>query len=898
MRTARAHAPATVLVIAAAYIAYRFGGGAEARAREHAHERAAQTTTTAVATPSPTPLKAGGSAPSGTGASTNEAYEARFHFVETVGEARYDVPRAQAGLVALRAHWRKMDVPWVALPPDAVAHVTSIALRTSATETQWAMPTSKGTTWAPDARVWNMNEGSYDQREALVAPAPATISYKLAIPPQAKLTFAPGVVSAHGATVFSVVVTDAGGSPHVVFTKRVTADEAQQWFDGSADLGPFAGQTVDVAFKTESDDVTASGPVALGVWGNPTLLAKGATAAPYNVLWIVVDALRPDVVASFHDDAEDAAKLHAHRAPLEALLPKVPGLTPVIDDLTTKGVRFTHAYSAGSWTRPGTLAMLGGARSSELGVETLPWMLSEPSRTRYYGSSPPLLPLLLRKAGVVTRAFVNNYFMVGYAPVGIDLGFERVDDHRYRTRDTLEITRSAVAFLKAHGDERFFAFCNFNSPHEPWEPPAAMQARVPPPPKGPADDITRRYMGEAGKDDEAIGILLAALGETGARDHTLVVVTADHGETLSSAHAGVSKLDTMKVRYHHAVSNYEETTRIPIVLSLPHVLDNGSAVTPRVRNTDLAPTVLALMGIEPPARMSGRSLLGLARGEKEADARVVVSEGRGTRGIIAGKYRLLVRDGAARTTTVDDKVVTVAEELYDLDDDPGERNDLAHSHPELVAEMRARLEAALKNVPAADSHAARAPLASASNAATLRLRFAGGGAAHRISGSLVTSSSHGAPLLKITGVGIDASAFTHDGPTVDVALTTAADAIVGFDVEVDPAGSDVRWKLFLDDAPWPAGRVFVGPFGLASASTVSGIASDEARAEAFAPRIADISPTRDFGLFVTRDRRDGGGSAGERGGDSAHGASPEATREMQRLLQEWGYAHGSGGAKK
>src|SRR5207253_3210368 len=128
----------------------------------------------------------------------------------------------------------------------------------------------------------------------------------------------------------------------------------------------------------------------------------------YNVLWVVVDALRPDVIASFHDDAEDAAKQAAPWPPLEALLPKIVGLTPEIDDLAKRGARFTNAYSAGSWTRPGTLAMLSGARSSELGIDTTAWMLMPADVNRFYGSDPPILSLVLRKLGVTTRAFVNN----------------------------------------------------------------------------------------------------------------------------------------------------------------------------------------------------------------------------------------------------------------------------------------------------------------------------------------------------------------------------------------------------------------------------------------------------------------------------------------------------------
>ena len=62
------------------------------------------------------------------------------------------------------------------------------------------------------------------------------------------------------------------------------------------------------------------------------------------------------------------------------------------------------------------------------------------------------------------------------------------------------------------------------------------------------------------------------------------------------------------MRFHHAVGNFEETTRVPIVMALPGVLDGGRAVSDRVRNIDIAPTVLELEGLEADPRMSGRSL--------------------------------------------------------------------------------------------------------------------------------------------------------------------------------------------------------------------------------------------------------------------------------------------------
>ncbi len=873
-----ARALAIGAVVAAGWLAYRAGGGGDPRPLLPTAARAEPSLAVA-----------------GKGA---DGYQVDQRLVEKMNEARVESGNPQ-NRGPLQAHWRKMPVVWAPLAGDALKSTTTIALRTSEKETQWSMPGSKGQ-WEPDARVWNMNEGSFDQRDAIVAPTPATVTFHVAIPAQARLDFATALLGGRGETEFGVSVTGPDGRMKELFARAMPSKEAKEWLDASVDLGAYSGQTVDlslratpklmVAMNNGMSQIEASGS-GVALWGNPVLLTKGPTLLPYNVLFVVVDALRPDVIASFHDDEEDAAKQRAKRPPLDALLPKVPGLVPAIDQLASRGVRFTHAYSNGAWTRPGTLAMLAGARSTELGVDPLPWVLPPDQASRFYASSPPLLSLLLRRAGMQTRAFVNNYFMVGYASVGVDMGFERVDDHRYRTRDTMEITQHATSWMKEHAKDRFFLFCNFNSPHEPWEPPERLKARVPQPPGGPVDYITRMYMAEAAKDDEAIGVLLAALDEFGLRERTLVVLTADHGETLSIAHDGKG-LDKMQIRYHHAVSNYEETTRIPILLSLPGVLPEGREVKARVRSIDIAPTILEILGVDRAAKSSGASLMPLVRGEVEADERVVLSEGRGTRGLLAGKYRLLVREGAAQTTTSvkGDKTETVAEELYDLEDDPGERHDLAKERPALVAEMRARLEAARKNVAVAGTQAAARPDPPEA-AAAVHLRFAGGGAARRISGSIHAVDPK-AKIASSQAVGAAPESVKLDAGRLDLAMLTAADLLVGVDMRVEPPTAALAWEIFVDDVPLAAAQVFAGPFGFAAPSLRLGFATDEARAAAYSPSLAHIDPQRDLGMFVTRERpgelpRDDGAGRVVTREDTREGAE-----EMGRLLREWGYAQG------
>ena len=873
---------ATAVAAAGALVAFRAGGARDVRTAppEAPH-----------ATAGGADGKAGGSTASKKSGAGGEADEVVVRLIEALKDAKLDMPSLRAGLMGIDTHWRKMQAPWTDLHGTPAKAAMSYALLTSEEEKEYTVPLANGDVWKPDARQWNMAEGSFDQRNVIFAPTPAQIAYRLTIPLHASLGFSFTTDNAPGDVAFTVKVVDARGEAHELWTKALGRHDTKKWLDAKVDLSAFGGQSVELSLVT-SIKPTAAHPETngyavpgLAMWGNPVLLAHEPTHVPYNVLWIVVDATRADAIASFHDDAEDAAKRAAPLPPLEALLPKIPGLTPELDALGKRGVRFTHAYSVASWTRPGTVAMLSGDRSTELGLDSIHWQLPDYEVTRFYASDPPLLPLLLRRQGVVTRAFVNNYFMVGYAAVGVDMGFEGISDYRFRTRDTAEITTHAATWLKDHKDERFFVFCNYNSPHEPLDPPSRFLARVPPPPAGPADGESAKYMAEVAKDDEAIGVLMKTLDETGLRDHTIVVMTADHGETLSSAHAGTSGLDHMKVRYHHSASNFEETTHVPIILSLPGKLPEDVAVTERARTIDIAPTILDLEGLEPAPKMSGRTLTRLARHEPDGEPRVVLSEGRGTHGLLVDNFRLLTREGKAEIVTFAGKDVSMPVELFDLTTDPGERRNLLKTNPDKAAEMRARLAAAIHDVPVAGSGSSAAP-STKDEAVTLSLRFAGGGAgaprAHAIKGTLFVDPG---ATLTVKPVGLGSDAIRGASPHVELAFSVGPDAPVGFDIQVNPPAAPVHWELFVDDRKLAATEVFAGPFGLDAPALVAGLTSDDARATAFSPEPALIDPRRDFGLFVSRER----------------GAEPEAiargktggagNAEMNRLMREWGYAH-------
>ncbi|HEY8075324.1 MAG TPA: hypothetical protein VIF62_14465, partial [Labilithrix sp.] len=249
-----------------------------------------------------------------------EGFEVATRLVEIAPDARFDSPLAATAIRALAWHWRKMRPPWFRTPSgQAAAWVSSIALRTSASETQWAMPAGGGKAWTPDARIWNMNEGSFDQRESIVAIAPSSATFRVTLPQGARMTFGEGTINAtREATVFTVSVVDGGGASHEAYRHRLAPNLARRWSEAACDLSAWAGQNVELRLAVETSPATDeerrplehaheapsekplvdagaidAGPpdqlatpgTPVAVWGNPTILGRTQTRVPYNVLW-------------------------------------------------------------------------------------------------------------------------------------------------------------------------------------------------------------------------------------------------------------------------------------------------------------------------------------------------------------------------------------------------------------------------------------------------------------------------------------------------------------------------------------------------------------------------------------------------------------------------------------
>lgn len=770
------------------------------------------------------------------------------------------------------AYWRRMRSPYSAPSGEVGRAVQQVSLvRSAGKQTKQALGK---TVWIPDPKVWNMTEGTFDQREAILAPPPATLRFpSLPIPAGAVLEVAPAIAGqGMGGVDFEVAVRVPGGERVVLGKRFVAGGHTGSFADWHLSLEEYAGKSLELELTTRAR-VKGVEPAA-AYWGTPNVLGASASELPFNVLFIVVDSLRGDALSSAHDDETDAKMAAAKPPPLEAWLPRLPEVAPRIDALAKQGVHFVRAYSGGTWTRPGTLAMLAGTLSSDLGLSALPLVPAPADVRALYAKRPPFLPLLLRPRGALCRAIVNNFYMVGYSGVGVDMGFEGLIDHRYNRDDTAEIVRDTMRLLEQHRARRFFFFVNLNSPHSPYQPPPAAKAAIPRPPRGPEDRMLRSYLAEIHKDDAAVGELLAKLDELGLSEDTLVLLTADHGETLSREHEaipdGVDGGPRIGGRFHHLSSLYDETAHVPLILRLPKKLPAGLRVKDPVSSIDIVPTLLELAGIDAPSSLRGSSLLHMVRGKPDPERPIVV-EGRGAHSIRVGRWRLVIRDPAYRHVRVKGRRKSRPLELYDLESDPGERVEVTKQHPEVVARL---LEADRKR-------SAQSAAASTTKPPKYHLYFAGGSGLHRLKGRIRALGADGGPATVVAlGNELAEGALRSEAGRVELDLSLVPEGVLAFELAVDPPNAELEWELRLDDAPWPAEKIFAGSFGLEAKMLATGVRGESARRSVAGATLPFIDAAADVGLYVIRD-------TGPRELELAQGDAAKA--EAMGLMKAWGY---------
>lgn len=233
--------------------------------------------------------------------------------------------------------------------------------------------------------------------------------------------------------------------------------------------------------------------------------------------------------------------------------------------------------------------------------------------------------------------------------------------------------QEACAFIEKNREDPFFLYVAFNAPHTPLQAPEKFLERV----KKIADEKRRTYAAMICALDDAVGQILAKLKEHDLDKETLIVFLSDNGGPVTVTNAQNKPLRGAKGQL------YEGGIRVPFVVRWGAGLKPGQSAVP-VSSLDLFPTCVALAEAKMPEglKLDGQNLMNTIEGEaKERKARPLFwrTNGGDAFAVRHGAYKLI-------------KIGKRNPELYNLDDDIAEMQDLAEKQPEKVGAMQKLLD--------------------------------------------------------------------------------------------------------------------------------------------------------------------------------------------------------------
>ncbi|GMV22498.1 MAG: hypothetical protein AMXMBFR57_24470 [Acidimicrobiia bacterium] len=337
------------------------------------------------------------------------------------------------------------------------------------------------------------------------------------------------------------------------------------------------------------------------------------------------------------------------------------GHTPALDAFARESVVFDRAYAHAPQTLPSHASMLTGQLPFTHGVrDNLGFVLDDKAST---------LQEALGTSGFATAGFVSSYVL--RPDTGIAQGFATYDAQlpaAASDRSPGQVQRPGgdtlnafVRWLNTATTPRAFVFFHIYEPHKPYAPPPEFQTGDP-------------YDGEVSASDQIVARLFDALRKKDWYDTATIIVTADHGEGLGD-HG----------EEEHGLFLYDEVMRVPMLIKQPGGRGGGTRVSTPIQHIDLMPTLLATAGLATPAGLPGRDLTPLLAGTGTIAPQGIYAEA------LYARYHF----GWSELTSLTDEryryIRAPREELYDLEQDPDERVNLAPERSSVTAALRSAL---------------------------------------------------------------------------------------------------------------------------------------------------------------------------------------------------------------
>ena len=367
-----------------------------------------------------------------------------------------------------------------------------------------------------------------------------------------------------------------------------------------------------------------------------------------NVVLITIDTLRADRLGCYGNPSVE---------------------TPAIDQLARDGVLFQRAIAQVPLTAPSHAAILTGTYPTWNGMRD--W--TDP------GLRPdiPTLAEIFKRHGYSTAAFVSAFVLDSMW--GLHRGFDVYDDwfeaQDYKLAKRQSLERSAektvdrsIAWIASRPPGPFFLWVHLFDPHSPYSPPEPFRSRY----QG------RPYDGEVAYSDQQMGRLVQYLRDRNLYASSLILLTSDHGEALGEHQ-----------EQEHGYYIYDSSMHVPLVVKFPAPSLAARRSVPQVVNTiDIAPTLVQSSGL-PASEMrpfQGLSLLALVSKDPGSAGRFGYSESIYPRSLVGTSGLFGLR------TERYHYIQAPRAELYDLEQDPGEKRNILREKPAIAQSLQQALQ--------------------------------------------------------------------------------------------------------------------------------------------------------------------------------------------------------------
>ncbi len=390
--------------------------------------------------------------------------------------------------------------------------------------------------------------------------------------------------------------------------------------------------------------------------------------------------------------------------------------TPHLDKLSEEGLLFRRGYLAAPVCRPSLASMVTGLHPFDHGVTGNDLSkeaggkaknrqeLDQPIQDGFY-QHPGLIETLTASGYLAHQS--GKWWEGSWKDGGFTHGMKMAG--RHGSAASLAIGREGLkpvtdfVDMAVEQEKPFFLWYGVFLPHTPHNPPARLLNKYKK--EGRELDVAK-YYAMCEWLDETCGELLAYLDEKGIRDNTMIVYICDNGWAARSTRADdPNQKNWRPYALRSKTSPYENGIRTPVMVTWPGKIEPKDDPN-FAHSIDVFPTIAAAAGIKAPEGLPGINLLDeKARNERKTIFGSVHASHNMTVGNpddtlqflwgIEGDWKLLVRYHGEDTTNYKNTHIwdTAPVRLYNLADDPLEENELSDQYPEVVEQLKRKIEA-------------------------------------------------------------------------------------------------------------------------------------------------------------------------------------------------------------